>query len=74
MKRIDYPLYIEHKNQHKIYLRTVGKFCIDIIEKKKNPSKQVIQFLENWIKNHLAIEDLRLVKFKKSFETHQYLN
>ena len=63
MKKLDYPKMEFHKSQHIKFLETLTQFCMDIVERRSDPTKKVVDFLDGWIKGHIAEEDSQLQHF-----------
>jgi hemerythrin len=59
----NYPEASEHKAAHKELLDKVLSFQIKFKEKKEDISLELIDFLEDWLVNHLLSMDKKYVNF-----------
>ena len=63
MKRYNYPGYLDHKKEHETFTAKVGEF----IEKHRQGhvmvSLEVMNFLKDWLKNHILGSDKKYGPF-----------
>jgi len=59
----NYPHTEEHKNQHQEFIRMVLKFKTNYEQKNDLLLADVTEFLNNWAKEHIMIEDKKYVPF-----------
>lgn len=52
-----YPTAVEHTAEHKNFVETVGKFNQDYLNKRVGVSVKILDFLMDWLKNHILGED-----------------
>ncbi len=65
MKKLNYPGYFSHKAEHDRFFEKVKRNLKDL---DKKPIDEIDSFFEvsyRWFKNHLEINDRKLVKFLK---------
>ncbi|MBN2619053.1 MAG: bacteriohemerythrin [Spirochaetales bacterium] len=61
--KYNYPDKEEHKKIHKSMLETAGKLYDDIKGGKKILSTSVLEFLQDWVYNHIMIKDKEYESF-----------
>ncbi len=64
MEKMIYPLFDDHKNDHRDYIYKVAMFNVNLIGTNSPHPKDVIPFLENWWTNHIMTHDAKYEKFK----------
>lgn len=57
MERANYPDLSEQKNMHRLFINKVEGFKQDYEKGSIGLSIKVIDFLSDWLKNHILIED-----------------
>ena len=62
----DYPLTDEHKMEHSNFVKKVMAFKNDFQSGKLGLSIDVLNFLVNWLKNHIMIVDKKYSEFFNS--------
>lgn len=50
------------KGQHKIFISKINQFKLDLEEHNKKPSIEMIEFLRDWLINHIDVEDKKYGK------------
>lgn len=65
MTEYGYPDYEFHKSEHEKYTQDVQKFHADYLAGKSVLSVQIMNFLRNWLVDHIAIKDKKLGAFLK---------
>jgi hemerythrin len=66
MLKHNYPDYTEHRYKHQEMLSNVRALTEDYKQGKKNLSKEVLNFLSNWLNKHIAGTDKRYSSFMNS--------
>lgn len=62
-----YPDSAPHKEQHKLFVSKIAGFKNDIVVGNANLSMDIIQFLKDWLINHIKGVDM---KYKQFFNEH----
>ncbi len=71
MKKLIYPNYISHKNQHENFKKKILRFLMKY--KRGNLSMLEIQsYIEDWISNHILYEDMKIGKFLSGKEIQNF--
>jgi hemerythrin len=55
--KYQYPQASPHIAEHGKFVETVGKFNQDYVNKKVGLSIEVLDFLTNWLRDHILIQD-----------------
>ena len=55
--QFNYPLIDEHKKLHALFEKKISDFKQDVQNGKLGTSIEVLNFLVNWLKGHILIED-----------------
>jgi len=63
MIKYNYPEYQSHKNEHKIFVDKVLELMKKLESDTFIPSIEVLNFLIDWLKNHILTIDKRYSKF-----------
>ena len=63
MKQYEYPGYEEQKNQHEKYVAKIASFKEDLKSGKITLTMEVMQFLRDWLSNHIQKIDKRYSTF-----------
>lgn len=68
MKDAEYPDYEAHLDEHKYFLRHVGKLCKDLEKNGFSPklSREVNYYTIEWFIQHILLLDMQLVDFLKA--------
>ncbi len=64
MKEIDFPNYIEHIEAHKYFIETVEDFTNRFENGEMALSLKILEFLKNWLTNHILTADKEISEFK----------
>lgn len=62
-KLYNYPKMAEHIREHEAFKKEVGEFMKEFEEGKKMLSGHMLQFLSNWVTNHIKKQDKEYTKF-----------
>jgi len=66
MKKYNYSGEDEHIKEHQKFINKISEYLYDVNSSPLNQGNQLIEFLNNWIGNHILIHDLEYVThFKK---------
>lgn len=65
MVQFNYPRYSEHLKIHKNLLKTVGDYLASIEKGTAIIDEALIDFLNQWLKNHILKEDMQYAPFFK---------
>ena len=63
MRQADYPDYEKHKGEHEIFVKKVKDFLSNFIDGKEALTSNIIEFLMEWIKNHISQTDKKYTPF-----------
>lgn len=63
MKQYNYPGFFDHKREHDGFKSKVGEFLVKHKEGKLTLSIEVMNFLKDWLKNHIMGVDKRYSPF-----------
>jgi len=63
----DYENSVEHKKEHKKLEQQISDFQNEFLEGKKDITVELVDFLENWLIDHLDTQDK---KYTKCFNEH----
>lgn len=63
MQVYKYPAYEGHKDMHDDFIRRVSSLLQALGEGRMDFPKSLIDFLVNWLLNHIAVTDRKLVEF-----------
>lgn len=66
MKEINYPNYVEHVEVHKYFIENVEDFAKKYENGEIAISLQILDFLKNWLVNHILTVDKYIAIFEKS--------
>ncbi|NQU65386.1 MAG: hemerythrin family protein [SAR324 cluster bacterium] len=58
-----YPLFKPHQQEHTVFLETIAKFKIELLNGQGNDKKKSINFMVSWLKNHITSEDKQYICF-----------
>ncbi len=64
--KFGYPDTDNHKKTHAEFVRKVSEFKNGLESRKLGLSVEVMNFLSNWLKNHIKITDMRYSQFFSS--------
>lgn len=65
MMKYNYPEFEKHKEEHDNLLKEVGEFNEDFIAGKKSFSFALLEFLHDWVSNHILQTDMKYKEFFK---------
>lgn len=63
MKEINFPNFIEHKEAHKYFTETVDDFAKRYKNQEIALTLQILDFLKNWLTNHIITADKEIAEF-----------
>ena len=66
MKKIGYPKLKEHIQYHRDYTYKVAMYNNDLLGNNPPDVKEIIEYLEEWWKNHIVNFDLDYENYKKN--------
>ncbi len=66
MRKANYSDYQKHKNEHDEFIKKVKDFISNFIDGKETLTSDIIDFLMEWIKKHIAEVDRKYVPFLKN--------
>lgn len=61
MIKYAYTGYDEHKAEHKIFIEKLGELKTDFANGKTTISLEILNFLKDWLLNHIRITDQKYV-------------
>jgi hemerythrin-like metal-binding protein len=65
MLNMKYPDIEEHKELHKEYIYQVALFNTELLGPNPPKPTEIINFVKNWLDNHIFKEDIKYVNFNK---------
>ncbi|MDR2159679.1 MAG: bacteriohemerythrin [Treponema sp.] len=68
MKRVNYPDYLVHKQQHEEFVRTVAREVDKFTSGKEFSPQDFVIFLKEWVLNHIACTDTRMGQYFLNLE------
>ena len=63
MKKINYPKYVEHKEEHKFFIDKLEEINKEIYEKNVYISLSMRIFLKDWLINHILKTDREIIPY-----------
>jgi len=63
MRMLDYPEFVQHKKEHEMFIQKVGAFRADFNKGNAKVTIEVVNFLRDWLLNHIQEVDARLGKY-----------
>ncbi|MDH4263899.1 MAG: bacteriohemerythrin [Spirochaetia bacterium] len=66
LKRIDYKQFVEHKASHEKFITKINEFLNEFSQGNEDVVQYVLDFLKNWLLNHIMHEDKKYVPFMKT--------
>ncbi len=66
MKKYGYPQYAAHKKEHEKFIEQVGNFKKDYESGKAGLSYELMNFLRDWLVNHIESTDKKYAPFFNS--------
>ncbi len=67
-----YPELEQHKNEHKKFIKKIENFRSDFVNKKITLSLEVLNFLKDWLLNHILISDKKYSVHIKKFDPERF--
>lgn len=67
MEKIHYSGISEQKKQHLIFIKKIEEYVNDLESRKLGLSIEVLNFLRDWLINHIQLMDQ---KYSEDFQTH----
>ena len=66
MRKLDYPNFSPHKQDHRDFLQKVCRLCVDATHHKKTVPKDIHEFLSKWQTDHINTSDTHFKFFKEN--------
>ena len=67
MVEFNYPEFQYHKEEHHDFSNKVIEYCIRVIEVDCHVANEILEYLKQWLINHIQITDKKYVEcFKKN--------
>jgi len=63
MKMYSFPDYSNHKAEHEEAIQKVNKFMVDYERREDKLAIDVLNFLSNWLQNHILQTDRKYIPF-----------
>lgn len=63
LRHANYPDYEKHKAEHDAFIKKVKDFIANFIDGKETLTREIIDFLMEWIKNHILKTDREYIPF-----------
>jgi hemerythrin len=60
-----YPSAAEHKKQHSLLIKQLGEQYVKLQRNEISLTVSTLEFLSNWVSNHIMLEDMKYVPFLK---------
>ncbi len=71
MKDANYPKIVEHIKEHEALKKTAIEFVSRFQKGERDIEKQIIQFLRNWLLNHIGKSDMDYVPYVMKIQDAQ---
>lgn len=66
LKQVNYPDTDKHIKQHEIFEVKVKSFRDQVLTfGSSNTSKRILEYLTNWLKSHIVVEDAKYAAFRR---------
>ena len=65
MRQANYPDYQKHKDEHDGFVKKVKEFLGNFIDDKEDLTKDIVDFLSEWVKNHILKTDREYIPYLK---------
>jgi len=62
----NYPLFMSHRKEHLAYINKMGELITALEKKDAKLPQDMLDFLSNWWREHIANSDLRYARYIKS--------
>lgn len=66
MREHGYPGYAEHKKNHSTTAEQLFEFDLRLLADNPSESRAFVQFLQDWLQNHIKVVDIELAAYLKS--------
>ncbi len=63
MRMLDYPEFVQHKKEHELFIEKVSAFRADFNKGNAKVTIEVVNFLRDWLLNHIQEVDARLGRY-----------
>jgi hemerythrin len=63
MREDNYPAYTQHATEHRLFVQDVKQFLSDFEAGKTSMTIKVLQFLRNWLFEHIQDTDRRFAEY-----------
>lgn len=63
MIEYDFPDYLLHKEQHMTFRKRTVVFCNETMSKKATVPVEILEYLKDWLTNHILITDMKYKEF-----------
>jgi len=63
MSRHGYPRFSEHAAQHESFIEKLLHFELDFLRGESGVSREVLEYLEDWLKEHLSGQDQEYARY-----------
>jgi hemerythrin len=61
-----YPGTEGHRQEHFIFTKKIAEFGVDFSRNRSGLSMEILNYLKNWLSNHILTEDRKFAPFLKS--------
>ena len=66
----NYPEYTKHKEEHQLFVTTINVFIQEYRSGSQTLSSKAIDFLNDWVLNHILVADKQYTPFLKELGIH----
>lgn len=66
MEKISFPLLDEQKKFHNDFIEQIDEMLLKLKDSKNFDSRQLVDFLVGWVKNHVLVDDMKIGEFIKT--------
>ncbi|WP_210396620.1 bacteriohemerythrin [Motiliproteus sediminis] len=66
MREFQYPGYDDHKQNHNRTAEQLFEFDMRLLAASPDDCRAFVQFLQDWLQNHIKVVDVELASFLKS--------
>ena len=63
LRKCNYPGYLSQQSQHKEFVKTTVKFCMDTMVYKESTPVEIVAFLKDWLIDHILLSDMQYKPF-----------
>ncbi len=64
-ERVNYSHKKEHIEEHSEFVNSISKFKIKLKKNEVNLSYDIMNFLRDWLQNHILVSDKKYIKYLK---------